>query len=320
MRDAARARDQSCQNVDCAWRPARTEFLYGLRISRIGSAGSSSGGAFDWFRVVTMRSINFHVRRFLFVIVLVGFSAGNAGSAFSAVLLTDSSVFSANSSGENWNGWIWNTQAPPVDTPNRWNLYYSSSSDPMNPVFINSENDSSTNINIAMTAGSHSFLIYGEAVTTSLDPMQHFVLNLYFGGNQAAPDISALHGQSCAGVCAASHWNGLDLFGNSGLGGNTDAQEAGTLIYASGGSQILLTGFTWAIDEGVDEVWPHWDNTLPYGGGSGTPDFVGEITLRVTQVPEPPTLAILLFGLLAVAAASRRRNRRKAVESFQNSR
>src|SRR5690606_3863849 len=101
-------------------------------------------------------------------------------SAHAAVYLTDSAVFSANQFGENWNGWIWNTQAPPADGPDRWNLYYSSSLDPQNPVFINSGNGATTNIAIEMSPGTHSFLVYGESVTTSLDPLQHFVLSLYF--------------------------------------------------------------------------------------------------------------------------------------------
>lgn len=220
-------------------------------------------------------------------------------SAHAAVYLTDSAVFSTNQFGENWNGWIWNTQAPPADGPNRWNMYYSSSLDPQNPVFINSENDASTNISIEMSPGTHSFLVYGESVTASLDPLQHFVLSLYFGGNQSSPDISGLYGSQCLVVCAASHWNGLDLFGASG------EQEAGTLVYSAGGVTVTLTAFSWAIGSNVDKVWPHWDNTAPYSSGSGTPDFVGLITLQVSQVPAPGSVALLALGLAVLAAGAR---------------
>lgn len=252
-------------------------------------------------------SISTAARSFKGFVLAVAIGLGAANSAEANIMLTDSAVFSANSAGENWNGWIWNTQAPPADGANRWNLYYSSSSDPLAPVFVNAGNDAGININIELAAGTHTFLIYGETATASLDPLQHFVLSLYFEGNQAAPDISGLYGPGCPTVCAASHPNGLDLFGNSGLGGNTDAQEAGALIFASGGQTVTLSKFTWEVGPNVDRVWPHWDDTAPYDSGSGVPDFVGEIVLRVTSVPEPATLGLLMAGLLALGVGASRR-------------
>lgn len=260
-----------------------------------------------------MDAVTMGARPRLFILQALALAGCLAIAGFvqaASIRLTDSAVFSANSVGENWNGWIWNTQGPPADAVNRWNLYYSSSSDPQNPVFLNSENGATTNIDIAMTPGTHRFLIYGESVTPTFDPALHFVLNLYFDGNQAAPDVSGLHGQSCPSVCAVSHSNGLDLFGDSGLGGNADAQEAGTLLHVVNGNTVELTRFTWLIDGQVDKVWALWDDTAPYSNGSGRPDFVGEVWLTVSAaVPIPGSLALCVagFGALVLGASGRRR-------------
>lgn len=235
--------------------------------------------------------------RSLTVSIAIAFAALlPVGAAHAVPMLTDSAVFSSNDLGINWNGWIWNTQGSP---DNRWNLYYSSSTDPQNPSFLNSKDGSTTNINIAMTPGTHSFLVYGESVTAEMHPLQHFVLSLYFDGNQGAANISGLYGSACPSVCAASNWNGMDLFGSSGLS-TPNAQESGTLSYISGGYEITLSGFSWLYNANVDEVWPRWDNSPDYSNGSGRPDFVGQlqIDVRAIAVPVPGTLALCGLGLL----------------------
>lgn len=254
---------------------------------------------------------------FVSVSLMLGLLASSAGHA--GVVLTDTAAFSANSSGENWNGWIWNTVGLPDDPADRWNVYYSSSADPDSPTFINTGNDTNTSLSIDLEPGVHSFLIYGESVTTTLDPLQHFVLNLYFEGNRSAPDISGLYGSTCFSVCAASHWNGLDLFGTSGLGGNTSAQEAGALTFELNGYLVELTNFTWSIGEGVDEVWPHWDDAFPYNSGSGTPDFVGELELQVNAVAvsEPGSFS-LFASALAFLGLRRLRRRRPRLCAFKH--
>lgn len=240
--------------------------------------------------------------------------------ASASLRLTDSAVFSSNADGENWNGWVWNTQGLPEDTANRWNLYYSSSSDPQNPLFLNSGNAADAGIDIEMSVGTHTFTVFGESLNVALDPLQHFVLNLYFDDNQGPADISGLNGQSCPDVCPTSNSNGLDLFGNSGLGGNLNAQTAGTLFFAGGGRVVELTRFTWAVDGNVDQVWAHHDNTAPYDSGSGTPDFVGQVELTVrslnnAEVPEPTMLGLLGLALAGLGLGTWRRRQRRFTDT-----
>lgn len=227
-----------------------------------------------------------------------------AATAAQAATLTNSTVFSTNSEGENWNGWIWNTEGQPADVPNRWNLYYSTSGDPLAPVFVNSGNDENTEISIDLAPGVYDFLIFGETATTDLDPLQHFVLNLYFNGDDSAPGVSGLFGPDCPTVCAASHPNGLDLFGAAG------AAEAGTLVFVDGTLTVALTLFEWGFGDGIDAVWPHWANHAPYSGGSGAPDFVGRVQLTVTDtavVPLPASLPLMAAGLAALGFFRRRK-------------
>ena len=237
------------------------------------------------------------------LIIAAAFALAAAVPAMGATL-TDSAIFSANAEGDNWNSLIWNTQAPPEDVPNRWNMYYSSSLDPNSPTFINSGNDADTRISIDLLPGTYDFLVFGETVTQPLPAEQHYVLNLYFNGDQSAPGISGLYGPSCLTVCAAGHPNGLDLFGNS------QAPEAGTLEYLDGTQKVLLSRFEWAIDDEVDQVWDTWAGPWEENY-SGRPDYVGRIQLTVTDVaPIPLPAGIALFGpALALLAMLRRRRR-----------
>ena len=190
------------------------------------------------------------------------------GSAASAASVTDITVVGTNEEGNNWNGLLWNTQGAPADTRGIYNLYLSTSSDLSAPSFVNSHDNSRTEVNLALAPGHYDYTIFGEGVG-AFDPWQHFVLNLYLDGNQSAPSISGLVGPGCAGLCAAGHPNGLGIYGNSG------EQEAGVLAVVLGGLRITLSDFAWGLSEGVDQVWETWANDEPYAGGSGRTDAVG---------------------------------------------
>jgi hypothetical protein len=218
-----------------------------------------------------------------------------------ATLLTDITVFSSNSEGNNWNSLIWNTQGHDTDTPNRWNLY--ASHDPLSvatPTFVNGFNDSRTRVSLSLGAGDNIFSIYGEGVGSNFDPRQHFVLNLYFNGVQNAPSISGVQNLTNDNLASAGHANGLDIFGNAGQ------QEAGTLSALMGDQLITLTQFSWITNSQKDVVWPYWANDPIYSNGSGQSDYYGTFILNVRTVPEPTTLALMGLGLAGIGFARKR--------------
>lgn len=257
----------------------------------------------DW-----MRPPNPKVPMRAFVLAIL---ASCVASIASAATLTDIAVFSANDVGNNWNGLIWNTQGADTDVPDRFNLYVST--DPLSdtsPQFLNGRNDAATRVAIPLASGSNTFSFYGEGVDTTFDPLQHFVLNLYFGAVQTLPAISGLQNLANDDLQPAGHPNGLDIYGNSGT------QEAGTLSAHVGQQLITLTAFSWITDGNRDVVWPYWANDPPYSVGSGHLDYYGSFTLSVQQVPLAPTWALLLAGLAAMIGASGRSASRRASGAY----
>ena len=60
------------------------------------------------------------------------------------------------------------------------------------PDFLNSHNDSRAQVNIPLAPGEYTFRLIAEPVAQTLPAELHFVLKLYFDGNQMPPDISGL--------------------------------------------------------------------------------------------------------------------------------
>lgn len=226
-------------------------------------------------------------------------------SASDAAVITDVTVFSSNSEGNNWNGLIWNTQGHDTDPVDHYKLYISA--DPLGtavPSFLNHGNDAGTRVSLPLSVGTQTYSVYGEGVGWIFDPAQHFVLNLYFDGVQSAPGISGVQGLDNAGLAAAGHSNGLDIFGTSGQ------QEAGTLSVVLGNQRVTVSDFSWITDGNRDVVWNTWANDAPYAGGSGTLDYYGSFSLIVQTVPEPSTLPLVAFAALGLALGRARRSAR----------
>ncbi|BCS33072.1 hypothetical protein TBR22_A22980 [Luteitalea sp. TBR-22] len=229
-----------------------------------------------------------------------------------AATLTAGVVFGADSTGNTYPGWTWNTLGqqddPPVpasspyDTRNVWNLYLSGTVAPAPPAFINGYNDARTNISVDLAPGTYTFGLYGDSTGADIHPAQHFGLSLYFGGDTTTPGISGLTGPSCA-LCPAGNANATNLFGDTG------SQGANSLTWTDGLVRVTLTDFSWALSR-QDTVWAHYHNTPQYPNGNGRLDFVGALTLNVEAIRDVPEPAALTLLGLALLPAVRRHTRR----------
>ena len=80
----------------------------------------------------------------------------------SAAVLTDITLFSANSEGNNWNGLLWNTQGVDTDPVHHYKLYVSANAlGTVVPSFINHGDDITTRVALPLSGGAQTYSIYG---------------------------------------------------------------------------------------------------------------------------------------------------------------
>lgn len=211
--------------------------------------------------------------------------------------LTDVVVFSADASG-NWTGPdVWHTR------PNgNYEVFIQSGSS--GGAFLNGPTSTNVQPNIALVPGNNSFRLFTDPGANYPD----FGINLFFNGS-SVPSISAFVAMSTSALGtnafsanAATHTPKPFPGVNTGY----NFPGAGVLSFLTGNQQISLTGFYWASPS-VYKL----DNVSGYAvGPDGINDFVGGITLSVTQVPEP-TLALWGFGILTGLVGLRRQLKRR---------
>ena len=215
--------------------------------------------------------------------IVLAFAATLVGCGLSAAAsLTGAGFFTAGPQG-NTTLEVWNTLGSDII----FNLYVLDGVTP-----LNSGNGAGARINLPLnTVGNYTFAFRAQPAIQN--PGQ-FGLNLFFGGIDNTPGISALVTAN-SGTFAA---NGAPLTHRlDGLLVN----GANTLLYVNGDYRITLTALSQARSGG-NLVGPYTNSPGFFGGN----DYGGSFTLNV-QTPEPSTFLLLGAGLGTLAYLRRRR-------------
>ena|ERR1017187_4278998 len=213
-------------------------------------------------------------------------------------ILTGIDIFSADSSGNATGGDIWNARGNdgPVDI-------FVTDGSPLSGPFLNGPTDASATISIPLAVGAHT---YGMVTTGGSTSWNYHGFSLFFDGG-LTPNISVYAAdQTALGTPPPFNPNGslttYDLTGNN----PPVTPAANSVSYQTGNLLVTLTGFSWAKPTvyNLDRV----NGGLGKGqvGPDGNPDWVGQFTLNIVQVPEPVSGTLLLMGFAGLLFSARR--------------
>ena len=208
--------------------------------------------------------------------------------------LTDVVVFSSDASG-NWTGPdVWHTR------PNgNFEVFIQNGGS-----FLNGPTSTNVQPNIPLVTGNNSFNLFADPGSD----YPHFGINLFFDGS-SVPSISVF-----APILTAAQGTNSFLANSAqrtpkpfpGVNTGYNFPGAGAFSFVSGNQLVTLTDFYWASPS-VYKLNMVGGYSI---GADGVNDYVGGITLSVTQVPEP-SLGMWSMGFLAsiFALCHRTRNR-----------
>jgi len=208
-----------------------------------------------------------------------------AASSASAISLTGAFVFQTDSTGDAGGDPV---RFHTLGGDAIFNLYLI---DESSGLFINGPGDVDAAIDIALSAGTYTFLGFGDSF--QLNPV-FFGLNLFFNDENFNPAISVFAPINSTEFSVNTERTRALV--------DTLVPGAGTVVFADSEMTVTLTEFEWNFPAGVDIV----------GGGSvgasGRPDWTGKFTLVVTEggvVPEPNALVMVSLGLAGIALRRR---------------
>ena len=144
-----------------------------------------------------------------------------------------------------------------------------------------------TRINVPLALGSNSFTFHLGADLTSFP---HLGLNLFFGGNDNTPGISARADENNPSFTA-------DGGSTLNLKGDTSEPDANSLVYSGGGVDVTLTSYLVS----TPDVY-HTDRVSLFSDvPDGRFDTIGQFTLTVTpaalpSTPVPAAPVVVLIG------------------------
>lgn len=217
--------------------------------------------------------------RNLLLITTLVFPLANASGQLQ---LTDITIFSADAAGNFTGPDAWDTR--PANSFDVW-IQGGASGGP----FLNGPTDAAAQPNISLSLGTNSFRLFGEPGAD----FSRFGINLFFNG-AITPSISAYGLMLTAQVPHTFAANGAPV--TIGTPSIQHLPGAGSLSFVSGGELITLTDFYWSTPSVYSLDLVGTTST----GTSGLMDYVGGITLSVTEVPEPQ-LSLWIAGLFVGA-------------------
>jgi hypothetical protein len=210
--------------------------------------------------------------------------------------LTGAMEFSCNSSGSPEGGNIWNT----LSGESKCNIFLSSGPGLANP-FINGPSDALADISIPLSPGVNRFRIFGGSGLS----VSFHAINLFFNGDNSIPRISALGLTQSTALPSgfAANGNAVTLA----LDGLAVTPGANSLSFQDGDRLITLTEYSWADPAvfSLDRVYAPTGNPGEVGT-DGTLDWIGQMALTVTPIPEPASAALMLLAWGALRLAKTR--------------
>lgn len=236
-----------------------------------------------------------NMKKLIIVVSVLGVSL--IRPAFAQTYLSGIVEMSSTTTGQPSGGSRWNTHGGETVV----NIFVSSGAGLANP-FINGPSDANTSISIPLSLGANTFTLFAG----SGGVLPNHAISLFFNGSNSTSSISAVAPTrtSVGTIPAFTATSSTSVFGVDGF---SVVPSANTLSYLDGNRLITLTDYFWAAPAvfGVDRISAPFGDPGHVGADGAISDWVGQITLTVTEVPEPGVAALLILGMVGLGRQSK---------------